>query len=413
MTRRVTGRPRRFRRAGRRNRSRACAPISSVKTRGARRRRKSSRPNAKSRSRRRSSAIWRRCRVRRRRCSTISTPNSRQPMPASGRSSAEVPMPEVTLVEAVNLALARAMEEDANVVVFGEDVGVNGGVFRATVGLQQRFGVDRVFDTPLSEALIAGLCVGMAAQGLRPVGEIQFMGFLYPCLDQLVNHASRLRHRTQGRLSCPMVLRVPHGAGIRAPEHHSESTEAMLAHIPGLRVVMPSSPERAYGLLLAAIRDRDPVIFLEPTRIYRAVKGQVEDTGEALPLDVAFVLREGRDVTLISWGAMVKESLAAAEELAGHGIDAEVIDLATLKPYDEETVLASVSKTGRCVIVHEAARTGGFGAEIAALIAERALLSLLAPPARVTGYDTVIPLPRLEQRYMPSIGRIVAAARKA
>jgi len=208
-----------------------------------------------------------------------------------------------------------------------------------------------------------------------------------------------------------MVLRTPHGAGIRAPEHHSESTEAMLAHIPGLRVVIPSSPERAYGLLLAAIRDRDPVIFLEPTRIYRAVKGQVEDTGEALPLDVAFVLREGRDVTLISWGAMVKETLAAAEELASENLNAEVIDLATLKPYDEETVLASVSKTGRCVIVHEAARTGGFGAEIAALIAERALLSLLAPPVRVTGYDTVIPLPRLEQHYMPSIGRIAAAAR--
>ncbi len=318
----------------------------------------------------------------------------------------------MTLVEAINAALARALGDDPNVVLLGEDIGVNGGVFRATVGLQQRFGRERSMDTPLAEALIGGLCVGMAAQGLRPVGEIQFMGFLYPCIDQLVNHASRLRHRTQGRLSCPMVLRVPHGAGIRAPEHHSESTEAMLVHIPGLRVVMPSSPERAYGLLLAAIRDPDPVVFLEPTRIYRAVKGQVEDNGEALPLDVAFVLREGRDVTLISWGAMVKETLAAAEELATGNLDAEVIDLATLKPYDEETVLASVSKTGRCVIVHEAARTGGFGAEIAALVAERALLSLLAPPVRVTGYDTIIPLPRLEQHYMPSIGRIVAAARK-
>jgi 2-oxoisovalerate dehydrogenase E1 component beta subunit len=321
-------------------------------------------------------------------------------------------VPEMTLVEAVNLALARALADDASVVLLGEDIGVNGGVFRATVGLQQRFGCERVIDTPLAEALIGGLCVGMAAQGLKPVGEIQFMGFLYPCIDQLVNHASRLRHRTQGRLSCPMVLRVPHGAGIRAPEHHSESTEAMLAHVPGLRVVMPSSPERAYGLLLAAIRDPDPVIFLEPTRIYRAAKGQVEDSGEVLPLDAAFVLREGRDVTLVSWGAMVKETLAAAEQLATENLEAEVIDLATLKPYDEETILASVSKTGRCVIVHEAARTGGFGAEIAALIAERALLSLLAPPARITGYDTVIPLPRLEQHYMPSIGRIVAAARK-
>jgi len=321
-------------------------------------------------------------------------------------------MPESTLVEAVNLALTRAMRDDPNVIVLGEDVGVNGGVFRATVGLQQRFGTERVIDTPLSELLISGACVGMAAQGLKPVGEIQFMGFLYPCIDQLVNHASRLRRRTQGRLSCPMVLRAPHGAGIRAPEHHSEATEAMLAHIPGLRVVMPSSPERAYGLLLAAIRDPDPVVFLEPTRIYRAAKGPVEDDGEALPLDVAFVLRQGRDLTLISWGAMVREALAAAEQLAVDGITAEVIDLATLKPYDEETVLNSVSKTGRCVIVHEAARTGGFGAEIAALVAERALLSLLAPIARVTGYDTIIPLPRLEQHYMPSVGRIVAAARK-
>lgn len=322
-------------------------------------------------------------------------------------------MTEVTLVEAVNLALARAMEDDPSVVVFGEDVGINGGVFRATVGLQQRFGSERVFDTPLAELLISGLCVGMAAQGLKPVGEIQFMGFIYPCIDQLVNHASRLRNRTQGRLSCPMVLRTPHGGGIRAPEHHSESTEAMLTHIPGLRVVIPSSPERAYGLLLGAIRDPDPVIFLEPTRIYRSAKGEVEDNGEALPLDVAFVLREGRDVTLISWGAMVKETLAAAEALDAEGISAEVIDLATLKPYDEDTLLGSVAKTGRCVIVHEAARTGGFGAEIAALIAERGLTSLLAPVTRVTGYDTVIPLPRLEQHYVPSASRIVAAARKA
>src|SRR6516164_8506442 len=340
-------------------------------------------------------------------------PICRRPMPRSAVNSRERTMPEVTLVEAVNLALARAMEDDPSVVVLGEDVGINGGVFRATVGLQKRFGPERVLDTPLAELLISGLCVGMAAQGLKPVGEIQFMGFIYPCLDQLVNHASRMRNRTQGRLTCPMVLRTPHGAGIRAPEHHSESTEAMLAHIPGLRVVMPSSPERAYGLLLAAIRDPDPVVFLEPTRIYRAAKGQVEDTGEALPLDVAFVLREGSSITLISWGAMVKETLAAADELAAEDIDAEVVDLATLKPYDEETVLASVMKTGRCVIVHEAARTGGFGAEVAALIAERGLTSLLAPVMRVAGYDTIIPLPRLEQHYMPSVGRIVGAARKA
>lgn len=320
-------------------------------------------------------------------------------------------MPEATLVEAVNMALARAMEEDPDVVVLGEDVGVNGGVFRATVGLQQRFGPERVIDTPLAELLISGVCVGMAAQGLKPVGEIQFMGFAYPCLDQLINHASRLRNRTQGRLTCPMVLRTPCGAGIRAPEHHSESTEALFAHIPGLRVVVPSSPERAYGLLLAAIRDPDPVVFLEPTRIYRSGKAEVEDDGEALPLDVAFVLREGSDVTLVSWGAMLKETLAAADALSEEGIAAEVIDLATLKPYDEDTVLASVTKTGRCVIVHEAARTGGFGGEIAALIAERALLSLLAPVGRVTGYDAIVPLPRLEQHYLPSVARIADAAR--
>lgn len=321
-------------------------------------------------------------------------------------------MLELTLVEAVALALARAMADDENVVVLGEDVGANGGVFRATVGLQERFGAQRVLDTPLAEALIGGLCVGMAAQGLKPVAEIQFMGFMYPCIDQLVNHASRLRNRTRGRLSCPMVLRMPMGAGIRAPEHHSESTEAMLAHIPGLRVVIPSSPARAYGLLLAAIRDPDPVVFLEPTRLYRSIKEQVIDDGEALPLDTAFRLRDGRDVTIVTWGAAVRETLSAADTLVESGIGADVIDLGTLKPYDETLVLASVKKTGRCVIVHEAARTGGFGAEIAACIAERGLMSLLAPIERVTGYDTVVPLPKLEQHYMPSTERIVAAVRR-
>ncbi len=322
-------------------------------------------------------------------------------------------MAEITLVEAVTLALARAMAEDENVVVLGEDVGVNGGVFRATAGLQERFGADRVLDTPLAEALIGGLCVGMAAQGLKAVGEIQFMGFMYPCIDQLVNHASRLRNRTRGRISVPMVLRMPTGAGIRAPEHHSESTEAMLTHIPGLRVVIPSSPARAYGLLLAAIRDPDPVVFLEPTRLYRSIKEDVADDGQALPLDTAFRLREGRDATIVTWGAAIRESLAAADELEKVGVSVDVIDLATLKPYDEETILSSVKKTGRCVIVHEAARTGGLGGEIAACVAERGLLSLLAPIERVTGYDTVVPLPKLEQHYMPSIERIVAAVRRS
>ena len=321
-------------------------------------------------------------------------------------------MSEMTLVEAINTALARAMADDENVVVLGEDVGMNGGVFRATAGLQKRFGADRVIDTPLAETLISGLCVGMAVEGLKPVGEIQFMGFVYPCSDQLVNHAARLRNRTCGRLSCPMVLRVPFGAGIRAPEHHSESTEAMLAHIPGLRVVVPSSPARAYGLLLAAIHDPDPVVFLEPTRLYRSIKEEVTDDGKTLPLDTAFTLRNGKDLTIVTWGAMLRETLAAADVLAEDSISAEVIDLATLKPYDEATVLASVKKTGRCIIVHEAARTGGFGAEVAACLAERGLMSLLAPVERVTGYDTIVPLLKLEQHFMPSIERIVSSARR-
>jgi 2-oxoisovalerate dehydrogenase E1 component subunit beta len=320
-------------------------------------------------------------------------------------------MPEVTLVEAVNLALAHELQADENVVVFGEDVGVNGGVFRATVGLQERFGEERVLDTPLAEALIAGIAIGMAAQGLRPVAEIQFMGFIYPTIEQIIDHASRLRYRTRGRLSCPMVLRAPFGGGIHAPEHHSESTEAIFAHIPGLRVVIPSSPLRAYGLLLAAIRDPDPVVFLEPKRIYRLNKQEVADNGEALPLDVCFVLREGTDVTLVTWGAMTHETMLAAEQLSKEGISAEVIDVATIKPLDAQTILNSVTKTGRCVIVHEAARTAGMGAEVAAEIAERGLLNLLAPVQRVAGYDTVMPLYKLENDYMPSTARITAAVK--
>jgi 2-oxoisovalerate dehydrogenase E1 component beta subunit len=321
-------------------------------------------------------------------------------------------MAEITLVEAVNLALARAMSEDENVVVFGEDVSINGGVFRATVGLQEKFGTERVMDTPLSETLIGGMAVGMAAQGLKPVAEIQFMGFIYPALDQLINHAARLRNRTRGRLTCPMVLRTPHGGGIHAPEHHSESTETLLIHNPGLRVVIPSSPARAYGLLLASIRDPDPVVFLEPTRIYRLARQEVVDDGQALPLDVCFTLREGTDITLVTWGAMVQETLEAADALAEQGVSAEVIDAATLKPLDMSTILASVEKTGRCVVVHEAARTLGLGAEIGAELAEKGLLFLMAPVKRVTGYDTVMPLPRTEMRYLPSVARILKAARE-
>ncbi|KWK89614.1 2-oxoisovalerate dehydrogenase [Burkholderia ubonensis] len=321
-------------------------------------------------------------------------------------------MADLNLVEAVNRALAYELANDPAVVLLGEDIGVNGGVFRATVDLQSRFGAERVIDTPLAESGIAGAAIGMAAMGLRPVAEIQFTGFIYPAIDHILNHAARLRHRTRGRLSCPLVLRSPCGGGIHAPEHHSESPEALFAHIPGLRVVMPSSPARAYGLLLAAIRDPDPVIFLEPTRLYRLFRQPVEDDGEALPLDTCFTLRDGADVTLVSWGAALQEVQAAADQLAQDGVMAEVIDVATLKPLDVDTILASVAKTGRCVIVHEAPRTAGFGAEIAAVIAERGLYSLLAPVQRVTGYDVVVPLFRLESQYLPSVERIVDAARK-
>lgn len=321
-------------------------------------------------------------------------------------------MAEITLVEAVNLALARALADDERVLVFGEDVGHNGGVFRATLGLQARFGERRVRDTPLNEALIAGIAIGLAAQGLRPVAEIQFSGFIYPTVDQLVNHAGRLRNRTRGRLSCPLVIRAPNGGGIHAPEHHSESPEAIFAHTPGLRVVVPSSPARAYGLLLAAIRDPDPVVFLEPARLYRAVKEEVADDGEAAPLDVCYVLREGRDVTLVGWGAMVRECLAAAEALAVQGVSAEVIDVATLKPLDMASILDSVAKTGRCVIVQEAPLAVGVGAEIAAQLAEHGLLNLLAPVRRVAGYDTVMPLFRLEHAFLPDAARIAATVRE-
>ncbi|WP_308364664.1 MULTISPECIES: alpha-ketoacid dehydrogenase subunit beta [unclassified Microbulbifer] len=322
-------------------------------------------------------------------------------------------MAQITLLEAVTQALAHELEADPRVVVFGQDVGVNGGVFRATEGLQKTFGPERVLDTPLAETMIAGIAVGMAAQGLRPVAEFQFMGFIYPGLDHILNHAARYRNRTRGRLFCPIVYRAPFGGGIHAPEHHSESTEAIFAHIPGLRVVVPSSPARAYGLLLAAIRDPDPVIFLEPKRIYRAAKQEVPDNGEALPLDRCFVLREGTDITLISWGASLKETLEAAEQLAEEGIEAEVIDPATLKPLDIHTVIDSLEKTGRCVVVHEAARFGGLGAEIAAQIGEYAFDLLKAPVQRVTGYDTVMPYYQLEDSYLPDTEQVLTAARAA
>ena len=320
-------------------------------------------------------------------------------------------MTERTLLEAVNLALNRAMDDDPQVLVFGEDVGVDGGVFRATDGLLQAYGPKRVLDTPLAETVIAGLAIGLAAQGFRPVAEIQFMGFIYATLDQMVNHASRMRTRTRGRLSCPMVLRAPFGGGIHAPEHHSESTESMFAHIPGLRVVIPSSPHRAYGLLLAAIKDSDPVVFLEPKRLYRSAKETFDDDGMTMALDRCYIVRPGTDVTFITWGAMIQESLAAAELLAEKGVEVEVIDVATLKPLDTITILTSIEKTGRAVIIHEAAITAGFGAEIVARIATEGLFTLRAPVQRVAGYDAVMPLPRLEHLYMPNANRIVEAAR--
>ncbi len=322
-------------------------------------------------------------------------------------------MNTINLIEAINQALVYELSNDPTVVVFGEDVGINGGVFRATTNLQMQFGKERVFDTPLAENMIAGLAIGMATQGLKPVAEIQFMGFIYAAIDQIISHASRLRNRTRGRLSCPIVIRTPFGAGIHAPEHHSESTEAIFAHIPGLRVVVPSSPARAYGLLLAAIRDVDPVIFLEPTRLYRLAKQEVPDTGDALPLDVCFILRTGKDITLVSWGAMIHETLKVAEYLSTIGIEAEVIDVATLKPLDIKTILNSVERTGRCVIVHEATKTCGVGAEIAALLAEFGLTFLLAPIQRVTAFDVIVPLSKLEHYYLPTEERIIQAVKKA
>jgi len=317
---------------------------------------------------------------------------------------------DLTLVEAVNLALARAMTEDPEVVLLGEDIGLNGGVFRATQGLQQQFGCERVMDTPLAEALIAGTAIGMASQGLKPVAEIQFMGFIFPAMEQLVTHAARLRNRTRGRLHCPLVVRAPFGGGIHAPEHHSESTEALFAHIPGLRVVIPSSPRRAYGLLLSAIDNPDPVIFLEPKRLYRALKQPLSDDGARLPLDTVFILREGHDITLVSWGACIQETLAAAQELEQRGISAEVIDVATVSPLDMDSIRASVEKTGRCVIIHEAARSGGIGADISARLSEQSLDLLQAPVIRVTGFDTPMPYFRQELLYLPQVADIVAAA---
>ncbi len=321
-------------------------------------------------------------------------------------------MAKRNLVEAVNNGLMVEMERDPSVVILGEDVGREGGVFRVTEGLQAKFGENRVFDTPLAESGIVGVSIGMAAKGLRPVAEIQFEGFLYLALNQLVNHAARIRNRSRGRFTCPLVVRCPWGGGIHAPEHHSESPEAIYAHAPGLKVVIPSSPYDAKGLIISAIRDPDPVLFFEPKRVYRAIREEVPDGEYTVPIGEAKLVREGKDLTVITWGAMVREVLRAADTADKNGIQAEVIDLRTVSPMDENTFLESVRKTGRAVIVHEAPPTAGLGAEIIARINEKALLSLQAPVLRVTGFDVVPPLLKLEHHYLPTPERILAGIRK-
>jgi pyruvate dehydrogenase E1 component beta subunit len=317
-----------------------------------------------------------------------------------------------TIAQALNDALDLALGKDETVVVMGEDVGRTGGVFRITDGLYQRYGSHRVIDTPVAESAIVGVGFGMAVAGMRPVLELQFMGFSYPAYDQIINHVARIRNRSRHRFTAPMVIRIPFGGGIGAAEHHSESMEAIYAHIPGLKVVVPSTPFDAKGLLLAAIEEPDPVIFLEPIRLYRAVKEDVPDGWYTQPLGEARVETEGSDVTLITWGAMTKEARQAVTVLAAEGVRAELVDLRSLVPLDEEAIYASVEKTSRAVVIHEAPRTGGFGGEVAALIQERCLYALSAPIQRVTGWDTVFPLKRSEHHYLPSVERIVGAVRR-
>jgi pyruvate/2-oxoglutarate/acetoin dehydrogenase E1 component len=318
-------------------------------------------------------------------------------------------MADKTLVEAVNDALHTEMERDSDVMVLGEDVGRAGGVFRATAGLQDRFGSDRCVDTPLAEAGIMGTAVGLAMAGWRPVCEMQYESFSYPCLDQLICHVGRYRWRTGGTMEFPITVRMPTGGGVRAPELHEDSPESYYVHTPGVKVAIPATPADAKGLLSAAIRDPDPVVLLEPKLLYRSPRGQVPDGEHVVPLGKARIAREGTDVSLIAYGSMVHTALAAAEELDAA---AEVVDIRSLKPLDEETILASVGKTGRAVIVQEAPRVAGFAAEIAAVIAEKAILDLRAPVLRVTGYDVPFPYWSVEREYLPSVERVVAAALK-
>ncbi len=322
-----------------------------------------------------------------------------------------MPLQVMTMVQAINLGLKQEMARDKKVMILGEDVGVDGGVFRVTDGLQQMFGVERVIDTPLAESGIVGTSIGLAVGGMKPVAEIQFDGFMYSALDQLISHASRIRTRSRGRFSCSMVLRIPCSGGVRALEHHSESPEAYFIHTPGLKVVIPSTPYDAKGLIVSAIRDADPVIFLEPKKLYRSIKQQVPTEKFTVPLGKANVFREGTDVTIITYGAMMRPSIDAAEKLK-EKTSCEVIDLRTLKPLDNQTIFESVKKTGRAVIVQEAPRNCGFAAEISARIMENLLLSLKAPVERVTGFDTPMPLFKLENYYLPNVNRIVKAVER-
>jgi pyruvate dehydrogenase E1 component beta subunit len=319
-------------------------------------------------------------------------------------------MPKLDLVAAINLALAQEMQRDPRIMILGEDVGRNGGVFRVTDGLEKRFGPDRVIDTPLSESGIIGTSIGLAMAGQIPIPEIQFEGFLGPAYDQLVNQAARCRTRTRGAFTCPITVRVPIGGGIHAPELHSDSPEAIYAHTPGLKVVMPSRPYDAKGLLLSAIRDPDPVIFFEPKRVYRSFREEVPDEEYTLPIGRAKVLSEGTSCTVIAWGAMVFDCLSAMDELP-EDVSVDLIDLRTIYPVDVETIAESVKKTGRAVVVHEAPKTAGFGAEVSALIQERCFLYLQAPVQRVTGFDTVMPYYKLEKEYLPDAARITQSIR--
>jgi pyruvate dehydrogenase E1 component beta subunit len=318
----------------------------------------------------------------------------------------------LTLVQAVRDGLYTEMQQDDDVLVMGEDVGKNGGVFRATEGLYEEFGEDRVVDTPLAESGIIGTAIGMAAYGLKPVPEIQFLGFIYPGFDQIVSHAARLRTRSRGRFTCPMVIRAPYGGGIRAPEHHSESTEAFFAHQPGLKVVIPSTPYDTKGLLTSAIRDPDPVMFLEPKLIYRAFRGDVPTESYEVPIGEAAVRTEGSDISVFTWGAMTRPTVEAAEQLEGE-IDVEVVDLRTVSPLDKDAIVESFKKTGRAAVVHEAPKTGGLGSEIASIIQEEALLYQEAPVERITGFDTPFPLYALEDYYLPEPARIKEGIRDA